>query len=43
MRFKKHWIKYLDYKVNYGIVSVDPAKTEAISAWPEPSCESELQ
>ena len=41
--FGKRQIKYLGYKISDGTVSVDPAKTEAISTWPEPSCVCELQ
>ena len=41
--FKKYQIKYLVHKISDGIVLVDLAKTEAISAWSEPSCVHKLQ
>jgi len=40
--FGKTKIKYLGHEIANGTVSVDPAKTEAISTWPEPSCVKEL-
>ena len=36
--FGKLNIKYLGHKIIDSIVLVDPAKIEAISTWPEPSC-----
>ena len=39
----KGLVKYLGHKISNSIVLIDPAKTEAISIWPEPSCVYELQ
>ena len=42
-KFKKSWIKCLGHKISDSMVSVDPAKTEAINTWPEPPCVCDLQ
>ena len=36
-------VKYLGHVIGYGHCWVDPAKTEAVSSWPPPTCTKELQ